>query len=433
MAPGLAEAHSALADHYCAQLLDAERDRRTTDAARYEVLLRAHDRGQHAAILGGRGALTLVTDPPGAQVALHRYERHERRMVARPLGDIGPTPIVEHMLKRGSYLLVVTAPGHAAMRYPVVIERGGHWHGCAPGDSDPWPVPLPLAGALSDDEIYVPPAWTWTGGDPDAPDSLPRTRVWIDGLIIGRFAVTNREYIGFLDDLIAQGREDEAVAACPHRNLGTGTAGTHGDDSLSYRRDEHGRFVLRDDDPAEVWRPRTPVVLVNWHGAMAYTRWLSSTTGIEYRLPDELEREKASRGVDGRFFPWGNHFDATWACTLASHIGTTGRVDVDDYPMDESPYGMRSGAGNSRDWCINIWTHEGPAIVDGCLVIEPAPADSDEYRAIRGGAWSSVANHSRVTARFANRPGDRRSATGVRVARPFAARSPDREVGEPAS
>ena len=416
IAPNLPEAHAALADHYSRKLVEAERARRHADAARCEVMLAAHDRGQHAAILGGRGALTLVTEPAGARVTLYRHVERRRRMVAERVGELGRTPLVEVALDKGSYLLHIAAPGRTPVRYPVHIERGGHWHGRAPGSTTPHPVPLPLASELDEDEIYVPPGWTWTGGDPEAPDGLPRRLVWIDGFIMGRFPVTNEQYLAFLDDLVAAGREDEALAACPRAQSGMVSDAS---DTMAYLRDARGAFSLAMHPSAEPWRPRTPAVQMSWHGAMAYARWRAARTGRAYRLPNELEREKAVRGADGRLFPWGNHFDPTWACALSSHAGTPVPAGVDSYPIDESPYGLRGGGGNSRDWCINRWTHEGPAIRADRLCIEPAPPDDQDFRSIRGGAWSSVENHCHAAARFANRPDQRRHNTGLRLARSY--------------
>jgi formylglycine-generating enzyme required for sulfatase activity len=39
-----------------------------------------------------------------------------------------------------------------------------------------------------------------------------------------------------------------------------------------------------------------PVLGVTWADAVAYCRWLTTTTGHVYRLPDEREWEKAARG-----------------------------------------------------------------------------------------------------------------------------------------
>ena len=52
--------------------------------ARNAALPEGHaDRAGHSAYLKGDGALTLVTDPPGAEVLLHRYVLHNRRLVPR--------------------------------------------------------------------------------------------------------------------------------------------------------------------------------------------------------------------------------------------------------------------------------------------------------------------------------------------------------------
>jgi len=47
-----------------------------------------------------------------------------------------------------------------------------------------------------------------------------------------------------------------------------------------------------------------PVVMVSHDDALAYAAWLSGETGMPWRLPRELEWEKAARGIDGRYFPW---------------------------------------------------------------------------------------------------------------------------------
>lgn len=55
-----------------------------------------------------------------------------------------------------------------------------------------------------------------------------------------------------------------------------------------------------------------PVRAVSWADAVAYCRWLSTSTGHVYRLPDEREWEKAARsGVleDVQPIEWTN----TWA------------------------------------------------------------------------------------------------------------------------
>ena len=53
---------------------------------------------------------------------------------------------------------------------------------------------------------------------------------------------------------------------------------------------------------------RHPVVLVSYQDALAYARWKGEQTGERYRLPTSEEWEKAARGEEGRYFPWGNNW-----------------------------------------------------------------------------------------------------------------------------
>jgi serine/threonine-protein kinase len=226
--------------------------------------------------------------------------------------------------------------------------------------------------------------------------------------------VTNAEYIAFLNDLWDTGRADEALAACPRPQLGMAD---DGGERLAFGRDDAGRFVLTEDDLGRPLDPTWPVVLIDWYGARAYAAWLAAATALPWRLPGELEREKAARGADGRFCPWGDHLDATFACTVDRDVAEPSLASVDSYPSDQSPYGIRGLAGNSRDWCGNVWLREGPAVRDGRLLIETASVDTPSLRASRGGAWSSTLSMSRSAFRFGSRPSLRRASLGVRVAR----------------
>ena len=58
--------------------------------------------------------------------------------------------------------------------------------------------------------------------------------------------------------------------------------------------------------------PAAPMVLVTWEQAMAYAAARAAADGLPWRLPAEGEWEKAARGVDGRAFPWGDHFHPAW-------------------------------------------------------------------------------------------------------------------------
>jgi serine/threonine-protein kinase len=412
--PDLAEAHDALADHYKARLEAAEAARDDRDAARCEALLRAHDRGRHAAFLAGDGALTLVTDPPGATVVLQRYVERERRLVPEIVREIGPTPIVRMALGRGSYLLTIRREGYRDTPYPVLIGRGEHWDGVRPGGEWAYPIRLLREEEIGADNVYVPAGWFISGGDPDAGESLPRRRLWVDGLIVARDPVTNAQYLDFLNALVAEGREAEAVARCPRVALGRGRSG---DGDLGFVRDDEGRFQLAPSDVSADEEMRWPVAFVDWKSAMSYARWLAARAGDPWRLPNELEWEKAARGVDGRFMPWGDFVEPTWAAMLGGHLGMKGRAPVDRHLTDESTYGVRGTAGNVRDLCINVWKPGGPAVRQGLVLLDAAEETDPALRAARGGAWSTALSLCRLAGRFAAPPIERFGGMGFRLVR----------------
>ena len=70
-----------------------------------------------------------------------------------------------------------------------------------------------------------------------------------------------------------------------------------------------GFFELVADAEDDLWQLDWPVMMVDWFGASAYANWYAKKTGRPWRLPSEFEWEKAARGVDGRFYPWGDKFN----------------------------------------------------------------------------------------------------------------------------
>ncbi len=91
-----------------------------------------------------------------------------------------------------------------------------------------------------------------------------------------------------------------------------------------------------------------PVVLVSHADAEAYAAWLGRVTGRRWRLPRELEWEKAARGGDGRVFPWGDDWDPSRA---NSHDqGPFDTLPVGSFPAGASPYGLLDGAGQVFEW-----------------------------------------------------------------------------------
>ena len=426
-APDLVEAHAALAVTFLKAHRAAEDTGDTDRLARAEAGVRMHQAGLPAThtvrqrcadYLQGDGSVTLVTDPAGAEVRLYRFQIAHRRLVPVYVRSLGHTPIQAVTLPLGRWLLEVRSEGMAVLRYPVHIRRGTHWDGIAPGDDAPTVVRLLPSEALGENDCHVPPGWFRAGGDPVLSDEcFAASQVWCDGFVMQRFQVTNREYIAFLDEFVSEGREEDAMRWAPReRGLADGLAG-----ALSFGRTPEGGFVLVPDAEGDVWLPDWPVLQVDRAGAVAYAAWFAAKTELPWRLPYELEWEKAARGVDGRAYPWGDVCDPSWACIRLSHSHASVPSVVDSFPRDVSVYGVRGLGGNAYDWCGDAFRTDATGLDGSRVNQDPTEAtDSDDSARYpgRGGYWSCGNDRARSAYRFSLRPSVRLPALSFRLVRP---------------
>ena len=202
--------------------------------------------------------------------------------------------------------------------------------------------------------------------------SVTRQQGWYDAEVvrrtthtaafrITRYAITNDEYAQF-------------VRATGHRapDVDIKTWTGYG---LIHPYSRTRRHAWRNGAPPP-GRGRHPVVLVSYSDAVAYANWLSQRTGKVWRLPSEVEWEKAVRGTDGRYFPWGMSFEPTW---LNSHDqGPFDTQPVGTYPEGVGPFGVMDGAGGVFEWTAsapgrNRYLVKGGSWDDkGCGVCRPA-------------------------------------------------------------
>ena len=415
LVPDLAEAHERLADLYRDRMAAAEARRDADEAARMDVLARAHDDGRHAAWLRGDGALTLVTDPPGAAVSLYRYEVQHRRLIAVYQRELGTTPILDAPLAHGSYLLLIRAPGRAEVRYPVAIDRQERADGVRPGDADPTPIWLPPEGALGEHDVYVPAGWSWSGElDEHLPGAVRLHRCWQDAFVIRRFPVTHGEILRHANALLRAGREEEALSMVPRtRDL----------QALAYARGADGLLHLEPDPDGDLWGEDWPAFLMSWREARAYAASIAVETGKPWRLPLEREREKAARGADQRRFPWGDRADHVWANLRESGPGRPRPTGVREWPVDESPTGVRGVGGGVADWCLDAWRRgpdvATPLLFDRDAAVAEALAQTGCSRVLRGGAFSHFRSGSMVARRVALAEDAREYSVGLRLVLPL--------------
>lgn len=130
-----------------------------------------------------------------------------------------------------------------------------------------------------------------------------------------------------------------------------------------------------------------PVERVSWHDAHAFAAWAGK------RLPAEAEWEKASRGTDGRRWPWGNEFDEArcivWDHAMALDVTT---MPVTAHPSGASPYGVEQLAGNVEEWVEDeLLPYPGS--------VHSSPSASGGLRVVRGGSWFYTQEHARCAYR----------------------------------
>ena len=165
---------------------------------------------------------------------------------------------------------------------------------------------------------------------------------------IDLYPVTNSEYKSFIDDTRHTG---PFISADAYQQQGF----------LVHPYEKVKEFLWRKGS----FPPRHqnhPVVLVSVDDAKSYCAWKSKKTDRKYRLPTEIEWEKAARGTDGRIFPWGDEWNPDYLNSGERFHSTT---SVTRFPQGKSPYGVYDMIGNVFEWTGSKWDDTN-FVVKGC-------------------------------------------------------------------
>ena len=285
--------------------------------------------------------LTVVSDPPGANVWMRRVQ--DDGSLAQDSVLVGVTPIRGLRVARADYRLDIRKDGFvpAARIASSALNRSEASLGVATDVAIA--VSLLEPARVLDGMLLVPGSrYALIGREAPTRDSVALRDFYID-----TYEVTNsqfREFVaagGYSDvrywkhPFVLDGRTlswSEAMRLFVDR---TGLSGPRGWSSQEF-------------PPTEV---RHPVTGVTWYEAAAYAEFAGK------RLPTIFEWEKAAR--DGRYthfeavvMPWGLA-DPTLGVAHRANFGSSGTEPVDSHASGLSPHGAYNMAGNVEEWVAN--------------------------------------------------------------------------------
>ncbi len=225
--------------------------------------------------------------------------------------------------------------------------------------------PPPL---LIPETVLIPAGDFCMGSEPGDPlafsNETPRRRLNLPVYAIGKYPVTNAEYLDF-------------VRANPRY-----TPSHWINDRIPEEKENH------------------PVINVNLQNAQAYCQWLIEQTGRQYRLPTEEEWEKAARGAwpETRRYPWGDDWDRACFNTKSTNYSDTTPVNTFE--------GKNTSFFKVVDMVGNVWEWTNTPYKEGRYVI-------------RGGSFRYEARFARNSCRGRCRPENQDPDLGFRIVQIF--------------
>lgn len=224
--------------------------------------------------------------------------------------------------------------------------------------------------SVPDGMILIPKGFFIMGANGHGEDEAPEHKVYLDTYAIDKYEVTAAQFAEFLNEVKSF--------------------------KQYYKDSKFGTLVLEKE-----FRPRRglesyPINNVTWLGAAEYCRWQHK------RLPTEAEWEKAARGTDGRFFPWGNspisHQKARYLQSWTEEIGHHVMVPADSMPEGKSPFRLYHMLGNVKEW-VDDW-YDREYYKEENHNLNPKGQIGGEFKVLKGGSWRDL--RSFVYASFRN-------------------------------
>ena len=252
-------------------------------------------------------------------------------------------------------------------------------------------IEISLNGALP--ELIKVEGGKFMMGSNNYDDEQPIHEVEVPDFHIGKYPITNEQFLPFLQEV---GNQEEE-----------GTSWVNLNGAICGIKKQYDIFHCVNG------LERYPMIYLSWYGAKAYCKWLSGKTGHSYRLPSEAEWEYAARG--GKY---------NLGC---SYAGSNKLKEVawytDNSHNEPKPVGMKipnelglyDMSGNVFEWCEDHWHdsyHEAPK--DGSTW---GGDKENVVRVDRGGSWLNSISNCRVSYRNGFDHNYRYINVGFRIAR----------------
>ncbi len=225
-------------------------------------------------------------------------------------------------------------------------------------------------------------------------DEQPVHSVTIDDFYIGKYEVTHKEYLEFLNvnDIDSNGSFN-------------GQEYIDMDDDDCAIGNENGKFYFKGSHYTDGLN--CPAIEVTWYGASAYCKWKGG------RLPTEAEWEFASRGgIKSR----GYEYSGSNRIGKVSWNSTNSRKKIHIVGTKQpNELGIYDMSGNVWEWCKD-WYNEN--YYKNSSSRNPPERTSAAVRVGRGGSWGSVSSNMRSSNRHFYPPSLSSDFIGFRVVFP---------------
>jgi formylglycine-generating enzyme required for sulfatase activity len=264
-------------------------------------------------------------------------------------------------------------------------------------------VTATIKSTMPDNMVFV-KGGTFQMGSNERDDEKPIHSVTVSDFYIGKYEVTNAEFAAFLN---AKGNQEEG---------GVTWIDLDGSFSTEKCRIEKSGNNFKVESGYE----NHPVIYVSWYGAKAYCKWLSETTGQNYRLPTEAEWEYAAGGGNqskGYTYSGSNTINnVAWNYENSRKLGSEHK-NYGTNPVGQklsNELGIYDMSGNVYEWCEDTWhSNYQNAPINGSAWID----EKSNIRLVRGGSWLNFPDLCRVAYRINYIPNSRSNRLGFRVVR----------------